>query len=76
MGPRIIDLIRSEVLTLFMFVDNKLVSTKKDWQEYYRPGRSPVTKLGYQSIWDLLMSDNFNVMFLNVPCHNRQLSSS
>ena len=53
MGPRIIELIRSEVLTLFMFVDksrdsretrtHKLVSTKKDWQEYYRPGQSDET---------------------------------
>ena len=53
MGPRIIELIRSEVLTLFMFVDksrdsretrtHKLVGTKKDWQEYYRPGRSDET---------------------------------
>ena len=43
MGPRIIELIRSEVLILFMFVDksrdsretrtHKLVGTKKDWQE-------------------------------------------
>ena len=53
MGPRIIELIRSEVLTLFMFVDksrdsretrtHKLVGTKKDWQQYYRPGRSDET---------------------------------
>ena len=49
MGPRIIDLIRSEVLTLFMFVDksrdsretrtHKLVGTKKDWQEYLLQAR-------------------------------------
>ena len=50
MGPRIIELIRSEVLILFMFVDNsrdsretrthKLENTEKYWLEYYRPGRS------------------------------------
>ena len=55
MGPRIIELIRSEVLTLFMFVDksrdsretrtHKLVGTKKEWQEYYRPGRSDETDI-------------------------------
>ena len=45
---------------------HKLVGTKKDWQEYYT-GQAGVTKLGFQFIWDLLMSDNFNVSQYSLP---------
>ena len=81
MGPRIIDLIRSEVLTLFMFVDksrdsretrtHKLVGTKKEWQEYYRPGQSDKTGisvyLGFINVRQFQCSSIF--LATTASCH-------
>ena len=83
MGARIIELIRSEVLTLFMFVDksrdsretrtHKLVSTKKDWQEYYKPGQSDETGISVYLGFIIVQQFQCFSIFLAITtsCHRR-----